>query len=207
MVVLASVVYRGETFRLQSSGRYYQSARRDGSERLLHRRIWSDTHGPIPTGGEIHHLDHDWANNDTSNLQLRFSGEHQRTHMLVRHRDPVFRARSLTALAVAITKAPAWHRSPEGRAWHRAHGKASWRGRVAFRVACTRCASEFLAHFPTRARFCSRACEQRGCYQRQRTDPRICLHCGQAFLANKYRANRYCGYRCSNASRGTNENL
>lgn len=50
METARKILYKGEPFFLQTSGRYYQSGRKDASERLLHRRIWIENNGPINKG-------------------------------------------------------------------------------------------------------------------------------------------------------------
>ncbi len=202
MAAPRTVVYAGETFYLQTTGRYYQSGTKDAPERLLHRRMWCDAHGPLPAGAQVHHRDHDWTNNALDNLEVRLTGEHQRAHMRQRLANPVHYAEALAYLAKGRQAAAAWHRSPSGRAWHRQHAKESWqRRRGAGSVVCVACSRVFVASFPTRARYCSLSCRHRQSYQRHKTAQRLCERCGQPFTCNKYRATRYCGYACSNRSR------
>src|ERR1035437_5451807 len=88
----------GEKFWIQSSGRYYQSGRKNVAERLLHRRVWSDAHGPIPAGMHVHHRDGDWRNNALENLELVVPRPHRADHMRARNTaDPARHARSLDA--------------------------------------------------------------------------------------------------------------
>ena len=49
--------------------------------RAVHRWVWEQTHGPIPRGGIIHHIDGDPANNAPENLMLVMSRrDHMRVH-------------------------------------------------------------------------------------------------------------------------------
>lgn len=71
------VTYRGDSFSLTSSGYY----RRTSEPRLLlHRVIWEDEFGSIPSGMEVHHKDGDGTNNDLDNLELLSSSEHALLH-------------------------------------------------------------------------------------------------------------------------------
>lgn len=47
---------------------------------LEHRYVWFEHHGPIPEEFEVHHKDHDHANNDLSNLELLTKAEHAAHH-------------------------------------------------------------------------------------------------------------------------------
>lgn len=208
MATRESVVYRGERFWLQTSGAYFQSGRKAAPERLLHRRVWSDTHGPIPDGEEVHHLDLDWRNNDPANLELRPPGSHQRDHMRQRLHNPVERTRLYEYLWKARLAAAAWHSSPTGIAWHRAHGRNTWVGRKTRDAACERCGLPFGAFF-VGTRFCSRACAQAVAWSsgRYKTSERVCLHCGATFLANRHRTTACCSRLCSNRHRAGHPRL
>lgn len=65
------VMYQGEKYSL-SSGYYVQTV----TGERLHRRIWTDTNGPIPDGCEIHHKDSDKANNAIENLECLTKSDH-----------------------------------------------------------------------------------------------------------------------------------
>ena len=69
MEIPRTILYAGERFRIQTTGRYYQSGRKGSPERLLHRRIWIDNFGAIPEGFVVHHKDGDWTNNRIENLR------------------------------------------------------------------------------------------------------------------------------------------
>ena len=45
-----------------------------------YRKIWTDEHGPIPAGYEIHHIDGDNSNNALGNLACLSLQEHHDTH-------------------------------------------------------------------------------------------------------------------------------
>lgn len=195
------VVYQGEKFSVQTSGRYYQSGRhgKNAKERLLHRRVWVDNYGSIPEGTEVHHLDENWRNNDPKNLELRSVAKHRSEHMAKRMADPVKRAAAIQALRDNDRKAAAWHASPEGREWHAANSLRAWAKRDSVAATCTVCAKAYETYFEARSRFCSPACMQKEAYHR-RTLKGTCLQCGVEFTFNKYKkaqecCSRGCGIR------------
>lgn len=202
MEIPRTILYAGERFRIQTTGRYYQSGRKGSPERLLHRRIWIDNFGAIPEGFVVHHKDGDWTNNRIENLELVDRSSHATQHMRERMSDPEYRSVAYQALASARIAASAWHGSPDGIAWHSEHGKRTWEGREPSRVACSVCGKEYDTFFPTRSRFCSKACEQKAWYQRHKTATGICVLCGAQFVFNKFRKQECCSRLCANRLRG-----
>src|ERR1700677_1804726 len=162
------VLYRGENFWLQTSGRYFQSGRKGSSERLLHRRVWIDNFGSIPEGFEVHHKDDDWRNSDPDNLELMAGADHRRLHALQRNATQAGYASSLRGLAAGRDKAAEWHRSEQGRAWHSQTAINNvWRpDRAMLPRTCIRCNSQFEAFF-ARAMYCSNSCIQKAAYARR----------------------------------------
>lgn len=196
------VDYRGERFYLQSTGRYYQSGRKDVRERLLHSRVWSDENGPIPDGCEIHHKDENWRNNELQNLELVNGVDHQREHMLKKMQDPEFRERSIQHLRSGSAAAADWHRSDAGRDWHARHAVEGWKDRKPKSACCEVCGLQYETFFPTRSRFCSMSCEQKDHYLRHKTATKLCSNCGTEFTFNKYRKQECCSRACANKMRG-----
>lgn len=195
------VIYKGERFRVQSTGRYYQSDDRFASNRLLHRRVWFDHYGSIPDGMHVHHINGDWTDNRIENLELVDAKKHQSHHMQKRFSDPVYREQNSLVLKKAQEAAKVWHASEEGLKWHAEHGKMTWEGREPVKAVCSVCGKEYETFFPSRSRFCSRACEQREGYQRHKTATGTCAYCGKEFVYNKYRKQECCSRSCSNKRR------
>jgi len=160
-------VYKGQRFYIQSNGRYFQSGRHNDAERLLHRRVWLDSHGEIPKGFQVHHRNGNWRDNSLENLELVEAGAHSSAHMLERMRDPAFRARAMAAHSKAIKEAPKWHRSPEGIAWHSKHGKKTWAERKPSPATCSFCNAPYQTFFKSRSRYCSNSCVQKAAYRRR----------------------------------------
>lgn len=65
----------GIKFTLRNHGYY---AATTGNRQLMHRYVWEKFNGKIPDGYDIHHIDHDRANNDISNLEIYTKSEHAR---------------------------------------------------------------------------------------------------------------------------------
>lgn len=200
------VVYAGERFRIQASGRYFQSGRKDATERLLHRRVWLDNFGPIPEGMHVHHRNGDWRDNRPENLELVSASGHHSQHMRERWADPATAERMRDGLAAAVESARAWHATDEGRAWHVENGKRAWSSRQLGVCTCQKCGVQFESYWPTRARFCSKKCMRAAYYKAARVG-RKCACCGTEFSAYVYREQRYCSLTCSNRSRGANEGV
>src|SRR5882672_11001242 len=74
------IMYRGAKYWLQTCGRYYSTRHPINGERLLHRRIWVDRHGPIPKVHEVHHKDDDWRNSHIDNLECLPKAKHRSEH-------------------------------------------------------------------------------------------------------------------------------
>ena len=190
------VFYKGEKFWIQTSGRYFQSGRKDASERLLHRRIWIEHNGPIPDGVQVHHKDGDWRNNDVANLELVNRSDHASHHMLERWSDPSDAANMRQALGRAIDAARDWHSTPEGLEWHKQNGKKTWEKREPKDCTCVVCGSVFSSFFPARSKFCSKKCTQAHYYRELRVAAE-CAVCKTEFFRYKYRSQECCSYDCA----------
>lgn len=200
-----SIVYRGITFRRYPDAkrwpdRYYFTPngghRKQGVGRL-HEEIWKDTNGPIPDGYEIHHVDFDAANNDPANLHCITAAEHREIH---RQRQSE-RGKSPEQVAHLRTIQPLtaeWHRSDEGREWHREYGRKTWEQREPVVKQCEQCDSSFT-DITRRAssRFCSNKCKS--AWRRASgadDEDRTCAVCGTTFRANRYSKQRACSTAC-----------
>lgn len=195
------VIYRGQKYHVQTSGRYYQSGRKTDPERLLHRRMWTDAKGPIPEGMEVHHVDENWRHNAVDNFELKTRTNHRRDHMLVHMADPEFRAKAIQALRDNSHLAAEWHASPEGLAWHAQNGKQAWEVRESVPAVCQQCQQAYMTYFPSRSQFCTSACMQRAAKKRYSTIEAECLHCGIPFTHTKYIVRSSCSRKCAAAVR------
>lgn len=158
-------IYNGNRYRRYPKSRHKHHRRyfhaTEPRRGFLHRHVWEDTHGPIPAGFDVHHIDEDTGNNDPLNLECLPKSDHKSLH------DATWDGQQ-EHLAEQRVKAALWHASPEGLAWHAAHGKASWVGRETFTKSCEACGEDFQAYFK-RAMFCGKACKQKAAYARRKS--------------------------------------
>lgn len=168
-IVREEVVWNRKTYRRypnakQSSHRRYFSCA--GS--FLHRDVWRATYGEIPKGFHVHHKDGDPANNDISNLECIAGRDHFALHRescSKRSKTP----EHLAHLDAIRHKTVDWHRSDEGRAWHKENAKLSLaKARLVPRFSkapeiirnCEHCKKEFTTK-NTRKIICSVSCESK----------------------------------------------
>lgn len=131
----------------------------------LHRLVWTTTHGPIPDGWHVHHVNGNRADNRLSNLSLIHGG----THVGLHSTQPTDSQRAARANN-ARTHASAGNAklTTEQRSQAAQEG---WRhGCPATGTQCQQCGQEFTARFTTRAKFCSGACKQRALRARRRRE-------------------------------------
>ena len=178
------------------TGYYLNSARR----LRLHRYVWEKHNGAIPKGYHVHHIDHDKANNDISNLQLLSQGEHERLHgaELTDERRSAMRRNMLDR---AIPAAAKWHGSEAGREWHRRHVAedcAKLREKVS--GVCATCGKPFVGG--RGRKFCSAYCKVKFRNKSGVDDiTKVCPACGREFRTNRYVQNETCSRSCANRYR------
>lgn len=148
--------FDGGLYRLWPSERYFA---RGGAK--LHRAVWASAFGDIPRGCHIHHRDGNAANNAIDNLECLPASEHLRL--------PTGRAGSISDKARAA--AAEWHRSEEGRLWHKRHAERtkSWTKWERHPKNCLTCGNEFQALVRKNGReqkFCHANCK--ATYHRRR---------------------------------------
>lgn len=158
--------FDGGLYRLWPSKKYYS---RGG--KTLHRAVWTLAFGPIPPGCHIHHRDSDHANHGLENMECLPSGEHLRLSWAehAAHREVHF-------TPGARDRAAEWHRSEEGRLWHRRHAERgkSWTKWKREDRACEHCGATFnglVRKSGNSQRFCTRVCKV-AAYRERKTDQR-----------------------------------
>lgn len=161
----------------------------------MHRYVWEFYNGTIPDGYDIHHKDHDRANNDISNLEAIPSREHASLHCTqMVNVDP---ERTRKHLASISAKAAEWHHGEQGKMWHKAHYEACKDKLHEVReFTCENCGKTFFSP-QTRSRFCSNACKSAWRRKSGFDDvERVCVICGDVFSTNKYSQACTCGKVC-----------
>lgn len=144
---------------------YWQSTTAPRS--FLHRDIYVATHGPIPRGWHVHHIDHDSLNNDPNNLTVITAEEHAKHHAADRI-GLVYVCGRCGDEFVSYKKAsgkwtPRWCSPRCKEAQRRADGVAYVRPRVgkfSEMRKCVECGTEYEAKVKW-ARFCLPVCKGR----------------------------------------------
>ena len=187
--------FDGGLYRLWPSEKYLS---RGG--KTLHRAVWAMAFGPVPAGCHIHHRDGNPRNNLLANLECQPANEHlsQSWHDSRRHIEPghYFTERAREAAA-------AWHRSEEGRLWHRRHAERSksWTKHKREPRNCLQCGVEFMGitrKGVNQQVYCTTACKVAAYRARNRqwsadyrarkraertTEGRACRICGNHFVS------------------------
>lgn len=181
------IKYDGRTFTLGSSGTYYYTTLTIS----LHRYKYLKEKGEILPGYEIHHIDEDPFNNDINNLEALSPEEHRKKH-------PISAATLKKWQEAGFKKAPAWHSSKEGKAWHDQHYSAvKDKMHKKYKRKCTFCGAKILTPVKNRNCFCSNGCKS--AYRRSSnmdTKKVNCLICGKEFETRKYNPKKYCSKQC-----------
>lgn len=163
-----------------------------------HRWVWINTHGIIPKGYHIHHRNENKSDNRIENLELIEQGRHSRHHYTEEKRQF---SRLLVEKIRPLTKE--WHRSNEGRLWHKYHAaKFKFGNWEPLKYTCQCCNKEYLSKKRSRTRFCSNACKSQ--WRRDQGIDNVmrkCLKCGIEFEVNKYSKQKTCGKSCVDNSR------
>lgn len=204
MAEVDAIEYNGIVFRRYPDSnnpadrKYYRPSGthiKDGVE-ALHREVWKDHNGEIPDGHHIHHKDGDPTNNDIENLECVSPQEHAERH------PDIGGVESEEHHEKMLEAAKGWHKSDEGREWHKEHWEESL-GKAFDETEreCDQCGDIFTdgsSHNQTR--FCSNACKAK--HRRESgvdDETRICEACRQPFETNKYSDQKACSRRCSGA--------
>ena len=190
-IIISDTIQEFNGTRFYKCGAYFQH-----KGKALHVEVWTQAHGPIPEGFEIHHRDHNRSNNSLSNLELLDGTEHARRHAVKRG----FGEAGKQHLEKARELAKEWHQSEKGREWHKEHySKMSDSLHAREERTCEECGTRFrgLAGKPERNRFCSAKCKAKA---RRRSgvdnELRTCCVCGAGFMINKYWTTMTCSRSC-----------
>ena len=179
-----------------SSKRIYSSLDHKEKRRRLHRCVWEFYNGAIPSGYEVHHIDGDKSNNDISNLQLLSNAEHMKLHgATLTEEEREWRRQNLAK--TARPKASEWHKSEEGRKWHKQHyEQMKDKFHTTYTVICANCGKEFQG--TKDSKYCCNACKS--AYRRKSgvdNIEKICIICGNTFITDKYSGVETCSKACT----------
>ena len=92
-------------------------------------------------------------------------------------------------------KAIEWHKSAEGREWHKEQWKISLGNYIQekIKMICINCGKEFETIYNGTNKFCSNNCKS--AYRRKTgidNEERTCKKCGNKYTTNKYSKRQYC---------------
>jgi len=193
------IEYNGLKFnRDDKTGYYLSTTNVNGKRKRLHRYVWECNYGEIPKGYYIHHIDENKGNNSIENLELIKAGRHSKLHSTELATDEFKKKRKKNIKENALPKAIEWHKSEEGRAWHREHYKKGLGQMEKETFQCDYCGKEFQSISMGRNRFCSNKCKS--AWRRKSgidDEERICVICNNKFITNKYSKAKTCSGRCS----------
>lgn len=139
-------------------GNYFQ---RKGKR--LHREVWKAHNGDIPEGYDVHHKDHDRANNQIENLELMDGSEHNSMHSKATPHDK--------AVAAMQEAAKDWHSTEAGFEFHSKLSKANWAKRKELEYECSHCGKIFHTRHiygEGQNRFCNPNCKAAALRKRRR---------------------------------------
>ena len=197
------IEFNGETYVRNPKSRYYfkhttRNCERRGAKQL-HRAVWEYYNGAIPKGYHIHHVDGNVDNNDISNLECVRAWEHLSHHAKKNLENEEYRQHNKEHLLAQQEKAKEWHKSVEGREWHRQHAQESILKSTVHSIKkrCEYCGQMYLG--TVQQRFCSQSCGEKA--RRRRIGlkfmpcERQCPNCGKSFTAHNVR-HKFCCAKC-----------
>lgn len=208
-----TIEFNGTTYRLMGGKKYYLSQSNTNAGRRkakgLHVAVWEFYSGQtVPKGSVIHHKDENPHNNDYSNLECLTRAEHGKHHPV---KDPEKNRAHLERIRPLASE---WHRSPEGRAWHRHHARNMVVTPKEF--ICQYCGASYLAKTSNTVS-CSNQCYELLRAARDKTNPEkyveatvVCENCKKPFTYTRFirrKLKRACSGKCSAALRTTIRSL
>ncbi len=188
--------FNGIRFTIGSGRKYFSNS--GVSPCSMHRYVWEFYNGKIPKGYDIHHKDGNRYNNAISNLECLEKHAHKQLHgrnLTLEQREWKRNNMNEKARPEAIK----WHKSDEGKEWHKRQVETRKENRKLLYGVCQQCGKEFtvFSNRKSARKFCSGGCEQK--YRRSNglnNTETICEICGKPFIADKYKKNRTCSKSC-----------
>lgn len=153
--------FNGHRYHRNARAKYYY----DPTGNLLHRAVWAATHGHIPDGHEVHHLNTNRDDNRLSNLVLLTEEEHQEHHAAMVRLPELpsrpcavcgteFRPRATAAHVVCCSLSCGAKKAAQTRRERGNYGK-----RTSSTVVCKQCGVAFASK-ATNAAVCSDQCRE-----------------------------------------------
>jgi hypothetical protein len=114
----------------------------------------------------VHHVDGNTQNNSIDNLNLIYSTLHLRYEAKKRFRNNPEFAKEFHSKGIEAAKV--WHKSEEGREWHRQHGKNCWINKEYTTHNCQYCNKEYQTRHRGVSKFCHQNCKAKARTKRNR---------------------------------------
>ena len=146
--------FDGTKFTRDEKTGYYQNST---IHKRMHTYVWEYYNGKVPKNYEVHHKDFDRSNNDITNLQLLSKSAHRKLHAELLTQDERDWKRN-NMNTVARPKAIEWHKSGEGRNWHKQqyeHTKDLLHKKTEF--VCLNCGKVFVGEH--NSKYCCNNCK------------------------------------------------
>lgn len=158
------------------------------NDSLLHRVVWEFFFGEIPDGYEIHHRDHNPANNQIENLQCLTKSEHHKLHAAAMSKIEIV-CPVCGKIFLARANRPAKFCSQHCR-FKQKYVPAQKEKRI-----CEWCGQEFETSSKSLARFCSHHCSHQA-WLAQLTEG-TCVICGKQFSFPRGTPRKTCSKECA----------
>lgn len=192
---MKTIILDGHKFtKTQDRKYYYNSTLR----KHLHQYVYEKEYGKVKKGNEVHHKDFNTENNDISNLEEITSLDHHEIHKNNMSEDVKKKLRK-NMIENVVPKAVAWHKSEEGKKWHKKNyerNKEVLRRKIS--TICECCGKEYTATDNGNGKFCSNKCKSKNRRDKKLDDViKKCIVCGNEFSSNKYYNTQTCCGSCS----------
>lgn len=146
--------FNGKNYWKDKSSGYYRNAQ--VKPHSLHRQVWIYHNGEIPKGLVIDHINRDKDDNQIDNLRLVTPSVNNKNV------SEEVRQKRKKHMQTIIEKAKDWHKSKEGREWHRKHGVEAYQKRKPIKKICAHCGKVYYTtQYSERVRFCGQNCKMK----------------------------------------------
>lgn len=192
------IIFDGHKFTKDKKTGYYLKTTLP--RKRLHIYVWEYYNNcKVPKGFDIHHKDQNKDNNDISNLECISRSRHNKLHgelLTEEQREKRRQNMDINARPAAIE----WHKSQDGRDWHKEQYKDSLGKYNAIKTKkkCEYCGAEYETVEHGNNKFCSNKCKS--AWRRASGIDNIektCEYCGKTFISNKYHKTRFCSNVCA----------
>lgn len=201
---MEQIIFDGHKFTKDKKTGYYLKTTKPRTR--LHIYVWEYYNKcKVPKGFDIHHIDKNKDNNDISNLMCISRKRHNEIHKEDSKdwTDEQWEE-ARNRMDYAREYANDWHKSEEGREWHKEQYKISLGKYQSTKIKkiCIQCGKEYevVETCANRSRFCSNKCKSR--WRRASGVDNVirkCKGCGEYYKVNKYYADKqkYCSTKCA----------